>query len=69
MRKREIRTDVWCGLGNWLSLEIDGRAHDVRTSGNRQKHEDEKISRYYCTAQQLKEGRVGMGGKVSETDR
>jgi hypothetical protein len=37
MRKREKRTGTWRGLGNWLSLEIDDRAHDVRTSGDRQK--------------------------------
>jgi hypothetical protein len=41
MRKREKRTGAWRGLGNLLSFEIDDRAHDVRTSGNRQKHEDE----------------------------
>jgi len=43
MRKREKRTGTWGGLGNLLSLEIDDRAHDVRSSGNRQKHEDEKF--------------------------
>jgi hypothetical protein len=39
MRKREKRTGTWRGLGNLLSLEIDDRAHDVKT-GNRQKHEE-----------------------------
>jgi hypothetical protein len=43
MRKREKRTGMWRGLGNLLSLEIDVRAHDVRTSDNRQKHDDEKF--------------------------
>jgi hypothetical protein len=52
MRKREKRTGTWHGLGNLLSLEIDDRVHDVRTSGNRQKHEDKKFgvkdwSRYW----------------------
>jgi hypothetical protein len=41
MRKREKLTGTWRGLGNLLSLEIGVRAHDVRTSGNRQKYEDE----------------------------
>jgi hypothetical protein len=44
MRKRGKRTGRWRGLGNLLSLEIDDRAHDVKTGGNRQKHSDEKFS-------------------------
>ena len=44
MRKKEKRTGRWRSLGNLLSLEVDGRAHDVRTSGNRQEREDEKFS-------------------------
>jgi hypothetical protein len=44
MRKREKRTSTaWRGLGNLLSLEIDDRAHDVRTSDSRQKNEDKKF--------------------------
>jgi hypothetical protein len=43
MRKRENPTSTRRGLGNLLSLEIDDRAHDLRTSVNRQKHEDEKF--------------------------
>jgi hypothetical protein len=41
MRKGEKHTSTWRGLGNLFSLEIDDRAHDVRTIGNGQKHEDE----------------------------
>jgi hypothetical protein len=43
MKKREKRTCTWCGVGNLLSLKIDGRAHDVRISGNRQKHRDDEV--------------------------
>jgi hypothetical protein len=55
MRRREKHTGTWRGLGNLLSLEIDDRAHDVRTSGNRQKHEDEEFGVYTV---QLREGEI-----------
>ena len=44
MRKREKRTDGRCGLGNLSNLEIDVRAHGMRSSVNRQVYGDEKFS-------------------------
>jgi hypothetical protein len=43
MKERGKHTNVWRDLSNLLSLEIDDGAHSVRTSGNRQKHEDDKF--------------------------
>jgi len=60
IRKREKRTGTRRGLGNLLSLEIDDRAHDVRT-GSRQKCE-EKLA--FKTGQGAgQRGRVGMWRK------
>ena len=44
MRKRgKKRTGTWRGLDCLLSFEIDVGSHDVRTSGNIQKYEDDEF--------------------------